>query len=158
MWTGRRRATRGFIAASVAGVALPAVVVAWLYRRQFGVVVPRKTVPTPPYGATDWLLGLAAVAVGTTLLVVVPSLALSLRDSGVVVGSLGVILHGVSIGGPRGHWAASLVVWAVQLLCLSRPELRTYGPITQLALVVVIAMACFRQLLIFARSLEHARA
>jgi hypothetical protein len=141
----------------LAGLATAALV-AWLYRKHFGVVVPQKIVPTPAYGATDWLLGLAAVAVGTALLVVVPSLALSLRDSGLVVGSLGVIVHGVSIGGPRWHWAAALVVWAVQLACLSTPALRAYGPFSQLAVVAAVAAACLHQHRIFVRRLEHARA
>jgi hypothetical protein len=129
------------------GLAI-ALMLALMYRRRYGVVMPERP-EVWSYHVRDWLLGLTAVAVGVATAIFGGGLAgLTLYQVGLVVGGAGIVVTGASIGGYHRSWLVPAVALAVLTITLAVPALVDFRGMSHLALVAAS---------VWAWTLEHRR-
>ena len=124
------------------------LILALMYRRQYGVVMPERS-EVWSYHVQDWLLGVAAVTLGIAAAIFGGALAgLTLYQVGLVIGGAGIVATGASIGGFHRSWLVPAVALAVLTITLAAPGLADFRGMSHLALVAAS---------VWAWTLEHRR-
>jgi hypothetical protein len=124
------------------------LMLALMYRRRYGVVMPERS-EVWSYHMRDWLLGLTAVTFGVAAAIFGGALAgLTLYQIGLVIGGAGIVVTGASIGGYHASWLVPAMALAALTITLSVPGLADFRGMSHLALVAAS---------IWAWTLEHRR-